>query len=167
MAKLPDRVDPYGKHQIKKTATNPRGGGRPRGLANVLTRKKAEELAAKNETPLDVMITNMMWWHKKAEKLGKQIEKMVADMNDPEERAEALDTIKSFIHCREHSQKCAVDAAPYVHPRLQAIAVQTNAKRSIDDFSDEELLPLVEGVLVETSGPSTGFGGTASSGGSA
>jgi hypothetical protein len=36
----------------------------------------------------------------------------------------------------------AEKAAPYVHPRLSAIDVNANVKRSIEEFTDEELIML-------------------------
>jgi hypothetical protein len=45
--------------------------------------------------------------------------------------------------CRRLSQQCAVDAAPYVHPRLAAVAVDVR-QSEYERMSDEELMREIE-----------------------
>jgi hypothetical protein len=101
--------------------TNGRHGGRKKGAVTLLTRQRADELAAKGETPLDVMIRNMLFWVEKANYFGAKLEALVVDAKDPAARAEAMKLVKDFLEARQNSQLCAVDAAPYCHPKLHAI----------------------------------------------
>ena len=111
---------------------NGKRGGRPlgaTGAATRLSRLKANELQAQGNTPLDVMIENMLLFHREAKSLTEELEQMVPqlkamDSKNPE-FLQALDQLvkkqeKMFL-AREKSQKCAVEAAPYVHARLAAI----------------------------------------------
>jgi hypothetical protein len=124
---------PVSSEQASKNAKS--GGGRPRGRpANALTvmsRHKARELAAKNETPLDVMLDNMLWWRHKANKLTNLVEEKIKIINCAETVEQLKDALIEFnkaavsmVAARDKSQTCAVDAAPYMHPKYTSIAVQ-------------------------------------------
>lgn len=71
--------------------------GRPPGTANVKTREIADKAIAEGISPLEVMLEAM----RKAHELAKVT-------NDPDDWSLAAGFAK--------------DAAPYIHPRLQAIA---------------------------------------------
>ena len=45
-------------------------GGRPPLAPNRLSRKRAMELCADKELPLDVMFDNMLFWHRRSKDLG-------------------------------------------------------------------------------------------------
>lgn len=100
--------------------------GRPPGAANRLSRERANELSKSGETPLDVMIENMLFWHRHS----KHIETLLADiaaqktLKDEDKIAELQKMLRQFLSARENAQKCAVDAAPYMHARLQNVTVQ-------------------------------------------
>lgn len=108
-----------------------------------MSRRKADELAQQDETPLDVMIDNMLFWRAKAHELTAEMQKKIElisklDISDSNERKEFITMMGEFnklaahmIAARENSQKCAVEAAPYVHPRFASISVKqqsTNVK---------------------------------------
>jgi len=85
-----------------------------------LARRRALNTAElRRYTPLDVMGANLDYWFNRA---------LDATLTEAEQWAARL-----------RAQECAIAAAPYVHPRLQAIAHMHQMKRSIDDFSDDEL----------------------------
>jgi hypothetical protein len=120
---------------------NGKKGGRPLGPLAKLSRRKADELSHKNETPLDVMIDNMNFWRGKATELSDEMQRRMdeiskLDISDAAQRDKFVELMKEFnkiatamLAARAESQKCAVDAAPYVHPRFQSIAIkhtQTN-----------------------------------------
>jgi hypothetical protein len=85
-----------------------------------LARRRAQNTAElRRFTPLDVMGANLDFWFNRAlDKTLTEAEQWAA---------------------RIRAQEVAVAAAPYVHPRLQAIQHMHQIKRSIDDFSDDEL----------------------------
>lgn len=105
--------------------TNGAKGGRPKGEANRLSRRRINEIHSLGETPVDVMLDNMLFWHRKVQMLMPKIEHAVVQLEDSEGLAELNGLIRTMLAARENSQKCAVDMAPFCHPRLQAIAIQT------------------------------------------
>lgn len=117
----------------KKGETNP-NAGRKVGAATGLTRRLANELIDQGLAPLNVMIENMMFWHEAAgnlqERIKTEMEKFSADMTVDQIKA-INDLMKNFITARNNSQACAVDAAPYCHPRLQAITLNQEKKTTL------------------------------------
>jgi hypothetical protein len=168
-------------------------GGRPKGIGGALakiTEYKARELAAKNKTPLDVMIKNMHWWESRSEELTQLVEEKVKKVSAAEADKELAEALKEFnraqdsmTKARDKSQSCAVDAAPYVHPRHASISVrQTNTIVNVkvnmlppsgrdlvyDDGTDAaksiDVVANVVGVDGESNGESTELSGAGSNG---
>lgn len=128
-------------------------GGRPKGSLNSrakLSEYKTRQLMADDESPLDVMIDNMLHWRRQALKYGVLLD----EKHELLMRFKAVEineeTLKQFmtllrehtavankmLEARERSQKCAVDAAPYVHPKLSSIAVKSpNGNKGLVKFS--------------------------------
>ncbi len=100
-----------------------KGAGRRPGAATRVTRRKADELCESKESPLDIMVDNMLFWYRSVKQIEASLSEILVnlDAGDPDQRAEFLKMLKQFMAARENAQKCAVDAAPYVHPRLAAI----------------------------------------------
>lgn len=108
------------------------------------TRAIAEQCAEDGVTPLEVMLMNMRWAHDESvEVLSRffdfmEFTKDTIDLSDKEKvkeaRAEAEMLKRTFLRFRELSQKFAVDAAPYVHPRLAAIEFKPKDKESIREI---------------------------------
>src|SRR5262245_51745150 len=93
---------------------------RPQAVKQEIRRRvDANAEKCRSKSPLDVMLGNMSYWTREAER------------SDVKPGYAAM--------ARHMAQGCARDAAPYVHPRLQTIAHIAPTKRSIDDFSDDEL----------------------------
>lgn len=108
-----------------------RGGPRPnagrkKNIPNKRTialREVAEKALKLGKTPLDVMIDNMNFWREQSETIGEQLKNLIVDEMDPAARNDAIRTVKLFLAARENAQTCAVDAAPYVHPKFQSIQI--------------------------------------------
>lgn len=101
-----------------------KGAGRPQAFLTKTAKDTA--VRATDEagiTPFEVMINNMAFWFGQAEKLSKKIETQIetADLTDPKQIEDLTNAVKRLVSYREFAQKCAVDAAPYRHPRLAAI----------------------------------------------
>jgi hypothetical protein len=79
------------------------------------------ELCANHESPLDVMFENLLFWHKHSRKLGLKLDAICRKIKNDDERREAMSVARMFLSARENAQRCAVDCAPYVHAKLQAI----------------------------------------------
>lgn len=86
----------------------PSRAGRPESRLTRYSRSVGDKwLADGNEAPLERMLKNMRYFAEEADRT-----------NDPD-KAE---------HLRRQSQDCAASAAPFMHPRLQAIAVAQTDK---------------------------------------
>lgn len=112
-------------------------GGRKPGQISRVTRQRANELTKDGETPLDVMVENMLFWHRSAQSMGERIQQLLeaVDGETTEQLAErtrdASKVMEKFMLAQENSQRCAVDAAPYMHPRLQSIAINKTVKKTV------------------------------------
>lgn len=94
-------------------------GGRSKGTKNKLTAERetaqaqiVAEAKALGLTPLEVMLHNMRFAHQQADELIAK----VAEGNNL-----SVNELKDALGLRKLAEDCARDAAPYVHPRLQAI----------------------------------------------
>jgi hypothetical protein len=96
-------------------------GGRPPMAPNRLSRKRAMELCANNESPLDVMFENMVFWHRQSKDLGVKLDAICRKIKSEDDRLEAASLVRTLLSARENAQRCAVDCARYVHAKLQAI----------------------------------------------
>jgi hypothetical protein len=90
-------------------ATGKKTGGRRKGTPNKATAERQAAVAATGRTPLDVMLNNMRWADQEADRLLAT-------------GSEALETNRAVLQLKELACEWARDAAPYVHPRLAAIA---------------------------------------------
>lgn len=79
------------------------------------------------------MLGNMRYYHDRAESVELNLE-LVAQSITPEKLKsgdakvlELLRLVKEVGDFRMQAQTCAVDAAPYVHPRLAALAVKISS----------------------------------------
>lgn len=68
------------------------------------------------------MIKNMLFWHRQATDLEQQFSNLVIENGDPEQTAAAIKLLRELLACKQHSQECAVDAAPYCHAKLHNIS---------------------------------------------
>lgn len=107
-------------------------GRKTRGLGEK-TRIYAAKAAEEGVKPIDVMLGNMRYFWERADGFEKKLEE-VAKIMTPEQIAKGgeevmnlLTLIKDIGSFRSKAQECAVDAAPYVHPRLTAVAVKIDA----------------------------------------
>ena len=97
-------------------------GGRPLGAATRLTRVRANEIIASGKTPLDVMIGNMTFWDRQAEVFTERLQELVDDGNKQGRKDHMPIILAELLTARDNAQRCAVEAAPYVHAKLQPIS---------------------------------------------
>ncbi len=98
----------------KKSKVSTRGGkrvnaGRKAGTANKKTRAIADKAAASGITPLEVMMDTMREFHAKAMAIA------------PGAAIEVNEEAITRLGLLTEASKIARDAAPYMHPRLQAM----------------------------------------------
>ena len=122
--------------------SQPNAGRKP-GKANVRTeilKAISNKALMEGIKPIEVMLDNMRFFHGRAEILLDQVvEKLNGHAQDPE----IVGMLVKLYDYRSRSQSCASDAAPYVHPRLSAIAVATTGDRR---FALPPDLPLNEAM---------------------
>ena len=108
--------------------------GRPESDIKRLSRFRVGQMHSTNDTPADIMLDNMIFYHRRAMSLTPKLEKLIEQMDpaNEEDRTEALRLLKVVLAAREKSQACAVDLAPYVHPRLAALAIQSTSQSKIE-----------------------------------
>jgi hypothetical protein len=103
----------------------PRGGkrigsGRKAGAVTKRTRQIADQAITQGISPLEVMLHNMRFAHSGVDVvlqkiLAGELDGMVAEEGGEDVRLGAL---RSALKLAEFSQKCAIDAAPFIHPRM-------------------------------------------------
>lgn len=98
------------------------GPGRPPGPSARVKFVKAttDEVIRKGVLPIEVMLHNMRWYHQKAEDLLLTILEAQKKKQLSEDHIIALAKVYDF---RSHAQRCAVDAAPFIHSRLSSVTV--------------------------------------------
>jgi hypothetical protein len=122
-----------------------RKGGRPTGAASLVTRKRAHQYSQDGDVlPLDVMMSNMRFWHRESQRLEEKIIELANTANlTPDEKKGAMKALGAFLAARDKAQECARDAAPYVHPRLAAMVPKP-------DSDDDKLPPVAFDVTFTT-----------------
>lgn len=141
---------------------NGKKGGRPPGAIPRISRVKANELYRDNRSPLDVMIDNMNFWWDKSKNVGVRLDEAldeldqfkqafsssIDEMSDEQKkvavsefgkRMEKVGKMASQLAAyRDKAQECAVDAAPFCHPKFASISwQQPGDKDEILDISPE------------------------------
>jgi hypothetical protein len=116
-------------------------GGKPKGVKHKKTLERLEHdlgrLKMMKVQPQDVMYENMMFAHSKAREIAHSILhrfnstscNLVPDQDEEPNayRDHLVELMQDFAYgmkMRDYAQRYAVDLAPYVHPRLSAIAVK-------------------------------------------
>jgi hypothetical protein len=104
---------------IKTTTSR---GGRPADSRILPTGELAEKLANDGKTqPLEVMYDNMRFYAQQAAKL------QACALREKPQTKELLRLMHTVMRLRERAQACAVDAMPYVHPKLKANPINSDA----------------------------------------
>jgi len=106
-------------------------------LAKTLVRKYASDGGL---MPLDVMVGNMRFWALQGDNLAQKIEDLIrcGDTEDDSTRNEARRLVGQFLAARKNAQECAVDAAPYMHPRYQSVRVESG-----DEVQPEQIIEML------------------------
>ena len=132
---------------LKRQSPNP--DGRPVGSVGAKT-KMLREIAAKaladGVTPAEVMLDNMRFFHEKADVLQTAVvTKLQSKKLNSEEAMELLTEFKELGENRMRAQSCAVDAAPYFHPRLSA--TQLSGEVTVKHEEAQQAFKTIEGAL--------------------
>jgi hypothetical protein len=114
-------------------------GGRPLGSTDGARNVRAMRhlsavLRDLERTPVHVMIKNQLFWFDQAETLGRDLRALIkaSPTLDGEIAAHLLKIATMFLEGRDKSQRCAAEAAPYLHARLTAVAVAVDGVNRIE-----------------------------------
>lgn len=133
----------------KKWGGPQEGAGRPKGSVGQRTkalREIADRAIQEGVHPLEVMLDNMRFYHERMAVLQTAVVAKVSKVSlKSKEAMELLNEFKELGEARMKAQACAVDAAPYVHPRLSAVAADVNVTHKVEEA--EEAFKLIEGSL--------------------
>lgn len=117
---------------MKRIPLEKRKRGRPSGAEgkrNRALRELSDKLVAEGASPLEVMLTNMRFYHEQAESLLVRILTGIADRRAS--KVKVLQMLKDLGHFRDKAQACASDAARFVHPQLSAVAVKARVDHNV------------------------------------
>lgn len=104
------------------------GAGRKKGSLTIRTQETAARALAEGKSPLDVMLDNMRHFQQVAMDAeavleGLTVEEIAGAAVTPDEQFKyLLAKAKQAAGLRQMAHECARDAAPYIHPKLSAIA---------------------------------------------
>lgn len=122
----------------------PNAGGKPgpRGIAKRLmgVREITMDIIKSGKVPLRVMINNMIFYDEKAVSLEEQFADALADNAKtfkPEQFLKAMEIFSQLSDARMKAQKCACDAAPFLHPRLSAVDMQITKREAPRDIKPD------------------------------
>lgn len=137
-----------------KQTRGPNGGARPgagkqrgnsgRRVGTVSERAKALRKVSDKDlfdgvVPLSVMLKNMRHHFAKAEELSERLIEQIeglAGQASVDDIKQILSDYGRMLTYREQAQTCAVDAAPYCHPRLSAIHVSGSVTKRVELAGD-------------------------------
>ena len=127
----------------------PRGGhrenaGRKRGTPNKASAARQAEVAASGVTPLEVMLDNMRSAYHRALELEKQLNDLPPEALEP-----SLQLMGEIVRQRQIAQRCAADAANYVHPKLASIQHGQDPNHPLKSVTDADRLQVMLGVFRE------------------
>lgn len=125
------------------------GAGRPKGRktspATRLTRRRASAIMESGLAPLDVMMSNLRFWHKELAILEVGVRAQVPEGSSvlqlsPAPGSDSRIILDKYFEAREKLQIAAEKAAPYVHPRLSPVSDVVGAgMRDLSKLTDAEL----------------------------
>jgi len=114
-------------------------GRRKAGTPNKVTAACQGAVAATGKTPLDVMLDNMRWADKGAAELLTMLTEKGAKLPD------GFILVRELMRLRELAQRCARDAAPYVHPRLSPVEQGADEDKPINSVVRIEFVRAKDG----------------------
>lgn len=125
-----------------------RGGYRPNaGRKPASHSKKAQALKKltdkmihEEQVPLRVMMNNMVHYVEEANGIEKQFEAQMAENAarfSEDGFLKALELLSKIGDARMKAQKCAVDAAPFIHPKLANITMDVKQQVEVRDITED------------------------------
>jgi len=128
--KLASQID----RRVEKRGGARVGAGRPPSTKSLVKRhisirEMTDDIVRAGKLPLRVMINNMIFYDEKATFVQEEMEAALADhlkSFSPAKVERCLELMVKLGDARMSAQKCACDAAPFLHPRLSAIQMDVH-----------------------------------------
>ena len=127
------------------------GAGRRKGSKNkttVAAIELGEKLQRLGKSPLKIMLKNMRRFDNDAEELYQELQNLIAS-SKPSERApyeqkleyihEVLALLARKRECTMDAQRCATDAAPYIHPKVGTIEAPKQTDNKLESKSEADM----------------------------
>jgi len=115
-------------------------GGRTKGTANKKTREIADKAAAEGITPLEYMLNIMR----------KPMPPELAEKLKDREQSIDVELLTNLVNWHSLRFEAAKYAAPYIHPRLAAVAVTGEMQHKVEHtLKDEMEFPIVQAKRLE------------------
>jgi len=105
-----------------------------------MLRRVADHALQGGIKPVEALLHNMRWYFARA---NNTWDDFLKELNEKGPTDEVKELMNESLMYRDRSQSCAVDAAPYFHPRLSAIAVGITSDKRFELPPD---LPLNEAM---------------------
>lgn len=100
--------------------------------ANSQHRDIVERLKSDGITPLEIMVHNMRFAHGRANEMFSDMQRLLKQpMLGFAEREKLMEAMREHVRWINLSQQYACDAAPYMHPKLATVELNTNENKSI------------------------------------
>jgi hypothetical protein len=100
-------------------------------------RQITNKMLQQEQVPLRVMMNNMVHYVEEANGIEKQFEAQMAENAarfSEEGFLKALELLSKIGDARMKAQKCAVDAAPFIHPKLSNITMDVKQQVELRDI---------------------------------
>lgn len=126
-----------------------RGRGRPKGSLSKRTLAMlhvADKALKEGVMPIEVMLDNMRYFHGEAQSL---LTKVLAGIDEDEAAEELIEAIKALGSFRMKAQECAVDVAPYLHPKLSNVTVKGDEENPLTIQERDAAFRTIEGTLAQ------------------
>ncbi len=95
------------------------GAGRPKGSVSKKTQELISKATAEGISPVEVLLNDMRFYHN----LGEVEMSQVYDLPAGKKKANAF---RAANVLKQLARDCAVQAAPYVHPKLASVQANLN-----------------------------------------
>jgi hypothetical protein len=117
-------------HESSLPATTRTGRpvGRRESKRSQLTKRLVEEALERGESPLHILLENLSWFRSKAWQLEAELREAPTNPTI-HEQAKLNRRFKALLAVRKLATDVAAAAAPYCHPRLNSISVESEAGR--------------------------------------
>lgn len=116
------------------------GAGRPKGVKNsrakILADRKAAAIVESGRSPLDVLMNEMRFWEKEVGIIENNLRTGEEAIGADDAISLAVRNTSVYFAARKSLMAAALDAAPYVHPRMSPTTVPDASSASLKDLSN-------------------------------